>query len=267
MRKVRCVKGHFYDVDASTLCPHCGSQEAKEEMTTTDVEDSAVSDGGKKRFSIFGKGKSEKEIKSSVVTEPNPSGSSSVSKEPIQSVKKSVSNSDNGEHKTRSFWSFEEDDTDVAEDVQEESTEYNAATSENKTHRDIDSVKTTSIYTQKDGGEPVTGWLVCIEGAHYGQSFEIKSGQSAIGRDSSMDICMKKEGSISREKHAYIIFEPKKRQFLLRSGEGKGLTYCNDDLVTGIVSLNAYDKVQLGEAEFLFVPFCNEKFMWEKAEK
>ena len=61
MRKVRCVKGHFYDVDASTLCPHCGSQEAKEEMTTTDIEDSAVSDGGKKRFSIFGKGKSEKE--------------------------------------------------------------------------------------------------------------------------------------------------------------------------------------------------------------
>ncbi len=146
LTEVRCVKGHFYDVDASTLCPHCGSQEAKEEMATTDMEDSTVSDSGKKRFSIFGKGKAEKEIKSSVVTEPAPSGNSSVSKEPVQSVKKSVSNSDNEEHKTRSFWSFEEDDTDVAEAVPDESTGYSAATSESRPHRDIDSVKTSCKY-------------------------------------------------------------------------------------------------------------------------
>ena len=267
MKKVRCVKGHFYDSDASTLCPHCGSQEAKAETAVGVSEDSEVTDGGKKMFSIFGKGKSGKEIKSSEITEPSLSRGSSVSREPIQSVKKSINNLDDEKQKTRSFWSFEEDNTDEEEVLLEELRDFNAVESETRPHRDIDSVKTTSIYTQKDGGEPVTGWLVCIEGAHYGQSFEIKSGQSAIGRDSSMDICMKKEGSISREKHAYIIFEPKKRQFLLRSGEGKGLTYCNEDLVTGIVPLNAYDKVQLGEAEFLFVPFCNEKFMWEKAEK
>ena len=264
MKKVRCVKGHFYDSDASTLCPHCGSQEAKAEMTAA-VEDSKVSEVGKKRF--FAKGKAEKEIKSSIVADSDFSGSSSVSKESVQSVRKSVSNSNGEAQKTRSFWSFEEDVADAEEEIQEDATDYKAPTSESRPHRDIDSVKTTSIYTQKDGGEPVTGWLVCIEGAHYGQSFEIKSGQSAIGRDSSMDICMKKEGSISREKHAYIIFEPKKRQFLLRSGDGKGLTYCNEELVTGIVSLNAYDNVQLGDAKYLFVPFCNEKFMWEKAEK
>ena len=92
MRKVRCVKGHFYDLDASTLCPHCGSQEAKEEPAEVVSDKSEESEAGKKMFGFFGKMKPSKDVKNSVMAEPQPSGEPSVMKEPVQSIKKSVSN-------------------------------------------------------------------------------------------------------------------------------------------------------------------------------
>ena len=42
MRKVNCVKGHFYDADKNKLCPHCGLPESGEKAETI-KESSAVS--------------------------------------------------------------------------------------------------------------------------------------------------------------------------------------------------------------------------------
>ena len=128
------------------------------------------------------------------------------------------------------------------------------------TSRPSDDVRTVAFY---DGDvEPVTGWLVCIEGESYGESFNIKAGRNLIGRSSSMDIALVSEISVSREKQAIIIFEPLKQQFIMQPGEGSSLTYVNDELLLNYVQLAPYDRIRMGNALFLFVPFCCDRFNW-----
>ena len=246
MKKVRCVKGHFYDAEINAICPHCGSPEGKDEqkvVTTTQEEKKEVQIKSKK--GIFWKKKPE--------TTEMPEVPISVDEAP-----KEVEVPEKEEQKTHSFWTKPE----------EELTEKKVMVAEPEPEkaepviRDIDSVKTVSKYADTKGLEPVTGWLVCVKGDNYGKSYEIATGQNCIGRDSSMEICIK-DPSISREKQAYLIYEPKKSQFFLRSGDGVGLTYLNDEMLCGMVPLNAYDRIQLGDAEFLFVPFCGERFVWD----
>ena len=130
----------------------------------------------------------------------------------------------------------------------------------NQIHRPGDDVRTVAFF---DGDvEPVTGWLVCVEGESYGESFNIKSGRNLIGRGSNMDIALVGEISVSREKQAILIFEPMKQQFIIQPGEGSSLTYVNDELLLSHVQLKPYDKIRMGNALFVFVPFCGDSFNW-----
>ena len=135
-----------------------------------------------------------------------------------------------------------------------------------KSKQSLDNLKKISAYA-KNECEPVTGWLVVIDGNHYGESFPLKTGQNFIGRDYDMDVALEREPSVSKQKHAIVIFEPKKRMFWLQSGGSSGLTYCNEEIVFAPMQLNAYDSIQVGEVKMLFVPFCNEKFHWEVVSK
>ena len=79
------------------------------------------------------------------------------------------------------------------------------------THFD-DDAKTIGVFKKAIGsenGEPVVGWLVCTKGAHYGQDFRLTAGRNFIGRASDMDVCLKKDGTVSREKHMVVLYEPK----------------------------------------------------------
>ncbi len=111
--------------------------------------------------------------------------------------------------------------------------------------------------------EPVTGWLVCVAGECYGECFNISSGRNTIGRSTAMDIAIVGEPSISREKQAVIIFEPNKQKFIMQQGESNSLTYVNDELLMNYVELKAYDLIQMGNAKFIFLPLCGEKFNWK----
>ncbi len=126
-----------------------------------------------------------------------------------------------------------------------------------------DSSKTIAIYSDLSDDEPVVGWLVCVKGVNFGQSFNLAAGKNTIGRSAMMDVDLTGEDSVSRNTHAIIIYEPKKRQFILKAGDSSGLTYLNDELVLDHEIIKAYDKVQLGECEMIFVPFCNENFTWD----
>ena len=84
-----------------------------------------------------------------------------------------------------------------------------------------DDEKTVSLYQYKNHADPVAGWLVCIEGADFGSSFTVKSGRNFIGRASHMDIVLRGDNSISREKHASIRYEPKSREFIALAGESR----------------------------------------------
>lgn len=126
----------------------------------------------------------------------------------------------------------------------------------------------TIYWTQQDKGtDPVVGWLVCVEGAYYGESFKLKTGRNFIGRDSKMDIVLGKDQSVARNKHAIVLYEPKKREFLAQPGESRGLFYLNDDVVLMTEKLKRGDVLTLGNTKLMFVPCCGPDFGWDNDKK
>lgn len=111
--------------------------------------------------------------------------------------------------------------------------------------------------------EPVVGWLVCVGGCHFGECFSIFAGKNAVGRSGENRIVIPKDNSISRVKHALIVYEPKKRNFYLQPGDSSGLTYLNEEYITESHKLAAHDIIELNDSKFMFVPLCGERFSWE----
>lgn len=108
------------------------------------------------------------------------------------------------------------------------------------------------------------GWLVSISGVNKGTLFACGVGKNRIGSRRDMDIVVLEEKSVGNDTHAIIIYEPKKRQFFIQSGSGNGLTYLNNELVFTHEELHAYDRITLGDAEFIFVPLCGNSFSWDE---
>lgn len=112
--------------------------------------------------------------------------------------------------------------------------------------------------------EPVVGWLVCIGGPNIGQSFNIYAGRNSLGRSNNNKIVVGKDRSISREKHAWIIFEPKNGEFFALPGESSGLTYVNDQNIMQATKLEKWSVIEVGNTRLIFVPLCDGEFSWEK---
>lgn len=121
----------------------------------------------------------------------------------------------------------------------------------------------TAEAADTPAADPVVGWLVCIQGRHFGESFPIAAGRNSIGRSEGNHIVLRRENSVSREKHAWIVYEPKKRNFFLQPGESSGLTYLNDENIMESKRLQSKDIIEMGNSRFLFVPLCGEDFTWE----
>jgi len=98
--------------------------------------------------------------------------------------------------------------------------------------------ETVHVWKKRLGGiDPVAGWLVCVEGPDRGRDFRIHTERNAIERGADMDIATTGDASISRENHAVLSYNPRRHSFRLAPGDGRGLTYLNDDEVSGAVEL------------------------------
>lgn len=111
-----------------------------------------------------------------------------------------------------------------------------------------------------------TGLLACIKGPFQGKTFFINSGKNSIGRSDNNAIVIKDQ-RISREKHAFITYEPKKREFFISSGDSSGLVYLNDENVMDSTRIKEGDMLELGDCIFYFKPICDEKFSWDMFEE
>lgn len=109
---------------------------------------------------------------------------------------------------------------------------------------------------------PCVGWLVPLGGAHIGASFTLKVGKNFIGRGMDMDVALTGEKSVSRERHAIVIYEPRESIFLVQPGESSSLTYHNNKVVLMPVQLEAYDTITVGDVGLLFLPLCGKRFQW-----
>ncbi|MBP2652483.1 MAG: hypothetical protein H6Q73_52 [Firmicutes bacterium] len=121
---------------------------------------------------------------------------------------------------------------------------------------------TVSLVRERIGLDPVVGWLVCIEGTEKGHDYRIHSEKNSIGRSFSMDISIDGDETISRENHAYIVYNPKNSTFRVQAGDRRGLVYLNDEVVMTYAELKPYDIIEIGRTKLSFIPFCGEHYKW-----
>jgi len=108
---------------------------------------------------------------------------------------------------------------------------------------------------------PVVGWLVCTEGPERGRDYRLCAGRNFIGRDLSMDICIREDMTVSRENHASIIFDDRSCRFIVLSGDST-LTMVNGEEVYGPRDLQENDRIRIGKSEFCFIPYCTNERKW-----
>lgn len=121
----------------------------------------------------------------------------------------------------------------------------------------------TSASAAPKAIDPVVGWLVSIEGPHFGESFSIHSGMNSIGRNTSNRVVLDRDKAVSREKHAFITYEPKHRQFYVKPGDSSGLVYINGEYIDSNRQIKPREVLEIGSSKLVFVPFCTEEFGWE----
>jgi hypothetical protein len=120
---------------------------------------------------------------------------------------------------------------------------------------------------KKVGIDPVVGWLICVKGPSRGRDYRIRSGRNGIGRSEAMDVQIAGDDTVSRENHAFLVYEPRKRTFSIRPGDGRGLVYLNGDEVVQASDIKSYDIIELGETQLMFVALCGDRFNWDQSKE
>lgn len=120
-----------------------------------------------------------------------------------------------------------------------------------------DDERTVFVYE----AEKVVGWLVCVEGEHYGEDFRLKAGKNYIGRGRDMDIVLDKSRTVSRYQHAVISYENK--EFRLSFCDSQKEIKLNGEKVIDSHLLSYFDFIKIGSVSLIFIPFCSEKFDWD----
>ncbi len=112
------------------------------------------------------------------------------------------------------------------------------------------------------GFNPVVGWLVCVDGADKGTDYRIRNGNNYIGRDQSMDICIRNDTHVSNQNAAVIGYDDVEHQFFFGPAGGHNTVRVNGKMVINAVPLEPYDELTVGTSKLMFVPLCGERFDW-----
>ena len=140
-------------------------------------------------------------------------------------------------------------------------------------HTDGDNEKTIGFFDSADkqfgvaGFNPVVGWLVCTAGKNRGKEYRLAVGRNFIGRNKENSVVLAGENSVSRSKHAVVVYEPNQNIFLAQPGEATELSYVNGEVVLGAKQLKKNDRIKVGDVEIMLIPCCDECFSWVQDNK
>lgn len=295
MNRVICIKGHFYDGDKYAACPHCAEGVAAIEPDHFSVAKGAEQEEpeGKKQKKGFFK---KKEAKQEAVPAPKEDKTAMYSEKEAEAI---VS----GTHSAK-LVSTKKQEAEPAVPVsaapqpagspsvpqpavppQQAALVSQPAASAPKAAAipqpslsaafskvsapaasAPDEGKTIGFFSTGQASEPPVGYLMCVAGEDFGIGFPLKSGNNAIGRSQSMDVVIM-DAKVSREKQAYIMYEPYKREFYVKPGESAGLCYFNDEVVLAPTKMQAFDQILLGDTRLMLFPICCDRFSWEDYAK
>lgn len=302
VKVTKCQNGHYFDSNKHTCCPHCGAQEFNVNSMPKKKDGFGLFKKKEKSMEIFSEHKTKEGSSSVIVEDIVPPSSQQafiiedVVTEGAFSNESSLADTSGVE--TTGLFSNNNDPS-IVEDIvttgmfvnEEPKVTENELTSglfskepiSNETSHNGNSLleeiknvtadndaRTIGIFSLGNNQsnnitpveEPVVGWMVCIKGKNIGKDFKIIAGKNSIGRNGSNVISLENEESVSREKHAWIIYEPRKREFFVKPGESSGLTYLNDENIFDAEKLAYGDILEFGETKFIFVPLCGENFSW-----
>ncbi len=115
--------------------------------------------------------------------------------------------------------------------------------------------------------DPPVGWLVIIRGPGKGRALTLGNGMNAIGRGANARLRVDfGDDGISRENHARIAYDPRRRCFLLSHGEGVNLTYLDGEVVMQTQPIESGAEIRIGDTVMRFQAFCSEQFDWPDAD-
>lgn len=118
-----------------------------------------------------------------------------------------------------------------------------------------------ALFLQEDN--PVCGWIVCVAGTRKGKDYKVIAGKNFVGRADDMNIQILGDNKISRRNHCVIVYDTKQGKTVLLPGDSNGIVYLNEEAVYVPTELHQYDVIEMGESQFLFIPFCGDHFKWE----
>ena len=249
MNLQRCEKGHFYDKEKYATCPHCAGGGASDDTLTT----------------VFTEGATESVTMQGGMGEIQQSGPLPLPVADIPADMETVAA--NGFNQDTPTIPLNQDifTTPLTEKM-EEDVGVTVGYFDDDFFKNLEegkgsSGKTVSAVTNKVS-TPCVGWLIALGGEHVGTDFRLKVGKNFIGRSAQMDIALTEDKSVSRDKHAIVVYEPREHLYLVQPGESSSLVYHNNKVVLTPVQLQAYDMITVGEINLLFMPLCGERFNW-----
>ncbi len=265
MNLSRCENGHFYDREKYSSCPHCAQGAKREDsMTTVFTEDLNAGKGVTESFDA------------GVSPAPQGGGTGFQSQGGgAGDITETVSNDSQipvagNMAQTGNQLNFSGDPVSEVLDHQQQNGLYDQDNDHTVAYYDELFLQPAgSTHSAMASGvaritSPCTGWLIALGGEHIGQDFRLKAGKNFIGRDKDMDIVLNGDKSVSRNKHAILVYEPKAHLYLVQPGESSELVYLNNEVVLNPTKLAAYDMITVGEVNLLFMPLCGERFNWDE---
>ena len=121
----------------------------------------------------------------------------------------------------------------------------------------------TEVIGGSYGIIPVSGWLVCLKGPMRGKSYTLYCKQNTIGRDRNKDAVITGDNTISGYQ-AIIAYDIRGNTFTIVPKTETNTMYVNNEPVYESTKIKPYDLIEMGRSTFVFVPFCGDRFTWEK---
>lgn len=118
-------------------------------------------------------------------------------------------------------------------------------------------------FNGEEAFDPIVGWLICVKGSNRGKDYRLHSGTNFIGRGKQNDVCIENDQAISTRNHASVSYDVRERVFYIAKGEVRNPTYLNGRALRSDADLVAYDRIEIGNTELIFVPLCNDQFNWQ----
>lgn len=270
MNLCRCERGHFYDKEKYASCPHCaGGSASDERLTEAFSEDFTVPAGGTPNVApaVTPVAPAAPPVTPTVPpVAPTIPPVAPVSPLPVAGIPANQVtvdyNSVNGDTPTVPLYVNDAPDMDDDSDDHTVGFFDDAFSTASAAGKRPSANSAAKVPVVNKVSTPCVGWLVALGGEHLGTDFRLKVGKNFIGRDPQMDVALTEDKSVSRERHAIVVYEPKAHLYLVQPGESSSLVYRNNDVVLTPVKLEAYDIITVGDVNLLFIPLCGERFNW-----